>query len=75
MTPARELFSRTATDDGRHVVTLRCLESQGEFLVECAVGTERERTVGPYVFADARDARRFADEATLALEFLGCELA
>ena len=75
MTPSGELFSRTAASDGRHVVTLRCLEADQEFLVECAVGADRERTLGPYVFADARDARRFVDEATLALEFLGCELA
>ena len=74
MTPARELFSRTACTDGRHVVTLRCLEADGDFVVECAVGAEREEVVGPYAFADARDARRFVDEATLALEFLGCQV-
>ncbi len=74
MTPGRELFSRTAENEGRHVVTLRCLETDGEFVVECAVGTERERNVGPYVFGEARDARRFVDDATLAFEFLGCDV-
>ena len=74
MTPARELFSRTVCTDCRHVVTLRCLGTDADFVVECAVGAERQEIVGPYAFAEARDARRFVDEATLALEFLGCQV-
>ena len=58
MTPAGELFSRTAQNEGRHVLTLRCLESDDEFVVECAAGADRDRTLGPYV----------------ALEFLDCQL-
>ena len=37
--------------------------------------TEDGRELGPYAFATERAAKAFADEATLALEYLGCEIS
>jgi hypothetical protein len=75
-----EVFRRRArTEDGHEVVFLRCLRLGDGWMVECEVhprGAAHEETVraGPYSFATERAARAFADEATLALEYLGCEI-
>jgi hypothetical protein len=61
-------------------VFLRCLRLGDRWVVECEVRPENavdEATVrpGPYAFATERAARAFADEVTLALEYLGCEIS
>jgi hypothetical protein len=50
------------------------------WVIECEVrppGTDVSDVVrpGPYAFATERAARAFADEATLALEYLGCRVS
>src|SRR5918992_6119346 len=76
-----EAFRRRArTDDGHEVVFLRCLQLGDRWMVESEVhprGAREEAAVrpGPYAFATERAARAFADEATLALEYLGCEIS
>ena len=76
-----EAFRRRArTEDGHELVFLRCLRLGDRWMVECEVhprGTADETTVrrGPYAFASERAARAFADQATLALEYLGCEIS
>jgi hypothetical protein len=75
-----EAFRRRArADDGHELVFLRCLRLGDRWLVECEVhprgaGDEATVRLGPYAFATERAARAFADEATLALEYLGCEI-
>ena len=76
-----EAFRRRArTDDGRELLFLRCLRLGDRWVVQCEVwpqGTMDGATVrpGPFVFATERAARAFADEATLALEYLGCDIS
>jgi hypothetical protein len=76
---AIEAFRRRArAEDGRELVFLRGLRLGNRWVVECDVtpeGAEGEVVRrGPYVFPTERAARAFADEATLALEYLGCEI-
>jgi hypothetical protein len=74
-----EVFRRRArTDDGRELVLLRCVRLGDRWVVECDVrpqGATDAAAVrpGPYAFASERAARAFADDATLALEYLGCQ--
>jgi hypothetical protein len=75
-----EAFRRRArTEDGRELLFLRCLRLGDRCVVECEVRPRgsAEQTVrpGPYIFATERAARAFADEATLALQYLGCEIS
>ena len=77
--PARELAHRVAKRGGQDVVTLRCVEAPGGYAVECDVfpvgspaGTREHR--GPYAFATESEARQFVDEATTALQYLGCDV-
>jgi hypothetical protein len=74
-----EVFRRRArTDDGHELVSLRCLQLGDRWVVECEVrargAADETARPGPYAFATERAARAFADEATLALEYLGCEI-
>jgi hypothetical protein len=73
-----EAFRRRArTEDGHELVFLRCLRFGDRWVVECEVrprGANETVRPGPYAFATERAARAFADEATLALEYLGCEI-
>ena len=76
----REVFARCVARDGRHLVTLRCVERAGRYLVECDVyplNTMRVEPLrlGPHAFATRQDAERFVEEASLAFEYLGCELS
>jgi hypothetical protein len=79
--PGIEAFRRRAyAQDGREIVTLRGIRFGDRWTIECDVHPETAaegETVrpGPYAFTSERAARAFADEATLALEFLGCEIA
>jgi hypothetical protein len=76
--PAREVAARVARKDGKQVVALRCLEQDGEAIVECEVypvsGLQIEPLrPGPYRFGTRDDAGAFMDEAMQALTYLGCE--
>ena len=62
----------------RRVAVLRCLDrpeggSTVEALITSPDGDEPVRR-GPYQFASASDAFRFLQEATLALQYLGCSI-
>jgi hypothetical protein len=72
---------RSAKKDGRQVVTMRLVEgSNGEAVVECdvyPVDSMRVKPIkpGPYAFATRREADRFIEETSRALEYLGCDLS
>ncbi|MEZ5098409.1 MAG: hypothetical protein R3C15_01070 [Thermoleophilia bacterium] len=71
---------RSATRNGRRVVTLRRIDVGDECVVECDVYPANSLKVepvrpGPYRFAEREQGDRFVEEALLALEYLGCELA
>lgn len=72
---------RSAKKDGRQVVTIRLVESAGgEAVVECdvyPVDSMRVKPIrpGPYAFASRREADRFIEETSRALEYLGCDVA
>jgi hypothetical protein len=75
-----EAFRRRArTEDGHELVFLRCLQLGARWIVECEVrprsAPDETVRLGPYAFVTERAARAFADEATLALEYLGCEIS
>jgi hypothetical protein len=77
-TPGRELTARMARKDGKQVVSLRCVEMDGEAIVECEVYPVSGLTVeplrpGPYRFRTRDEAGAFIDEAMQALTYLGCE--
>lgn len=79
--PGIEAFRRRAhAQDGRELVMLRGIRLGDRWVVECEVhpdSSEYGETIrpGPYAFTTERAARAFADEATLALEYLGCEIS
>jgi len=73
---AAELI-REVTRDGRWVARLRCYDGDAGAIVDAQVapagGGEPLRR-GPYRFATAHDALHFVQEATLALQYLGCSV-
>lgn len=77
--PARELFGRRASKDGRLVVALRGLEAAGECVIEVEVfpvtglGLE-PLSLGPHRFPTLDEAVGFVEEGLLALEYLGCSI-
>jgi hypothetical protein len=79
--PGIEAFRRRAlTDDGWELVTLRAIRRSDCWVIECEVWPEPGDASelvrpGPYIFTTERAARAFADEATLALEYLGCQVS
>jgi hypothetical protein len=71
-------FFREATRDGRLVARLRCYDGEaGATIVDAQVapvsGGEPLRR-GPYRFTTAHEAFQFVQEATLALQYLGCSV-
>lgn len=75
-----ELFLVEARRDGDRVATLRLLPGSSGYVVECDVvpvgGRPGEsQHPGPYAFASEREARAFVDEASTALQYLGCEIS
>jgi hypothetical protein len=75
----RELLTRHAKRGTQHVASMRCVERAGQVLVECQVYPVDSLRVeplraGPYTFAAEHEARRFLEEATLALQYLGCDV-
>ena len=74
-----ELIS-TISKAGRPVVRMRCSDYGTEWVVECDVYpvdklSVQPKSVGPYVFKTAEEARMFVDTALLALQVFGCEVA
>ena len=66
---------REAVRDGKRVALLRCLDApDGRTIVEAEVAGANGAPVrrGPYAFRNAHEAFRFVQEATLALQYLGC---
>lgn len=75
-----ELDRRSARKDGREIVTLRCVDAGGAFVVECDVYPVDGLRVeplrpGPYRFVTRSEADAFLDEAERALTYLGCEVS
>lgn len=71
---------RTARNDGREVVTMRCAPDGDFWMVECDVYPVDGLRVeplrpGPYRFASRDEAEGFMGEAARALEYLGCDVA
>jgi hypothetical protein len=69
---------REATREGRRVALLRCYDGVGETIVEAEVTSVRGGDTvrrGPYHFRTATEAFRFVQEALLALQYLGCDVA
>ncbi|HWB21720.1 MAG TPA: hypothetical protein VG652_02405 [Gaiellaceae bacterium] len=69
-------FIRDATREGRLIARLRCYDGEaGATIVDAYVapasGGEPLRR-GPYRFTTAHEAFHFVQEATLALQYLGC---
>jgi hypothetical protein len=71
----RELFVRSASRYGRHVVTMRARDLGDACVVDVEV-ENREDGAEPrsYNFADAQQASTFVTEAVEALVYLGCEI-
>jgi len=75
--PAHHLFVRHVRKDDRPVVSLRALDQGEQCIVEVSVyptttGGLEPTSLGPYSFESLDEAVRFAEEALLALEYLGC---
>jgi hypothetical protein len=69
---------REAVRDGRRVALLRCVDGpEGVTIVEAEVAAAGGGPVrrGPYSFGNAHEAFRFLQEATLALQYLGCSVS
>jgi hypothetical protein len=72
-------FVRQATHGSQPLATLRCFDDpSGSTIVQADVfplgGGEATRR-GPYRFQTAHEAFRFVQEATLALQYLGCAIS
>ena len=78
--PARFLFQHEIRRDGRVVVTLQAHRTAAGVTVESEV-FPISRPAGepgvtrPFTFSTPEHARRFADEALVALEYLNCSVA
>jgi hypothetical protein len=75
-----ESETRTARKDGREIATMRCAALDGLWMVECDVYPVEGMRVeplrpGPYRFATRAEADAFMKEASLALTYLGCDVA
>jgi hypothetical protein len=75
--PVHQLFVRHVRKDDRPVASLRAFDQGEECVVEVSVfpttaGGLEPMPLGPYSFEGLDEAVRFAEEALLALEYLGC---
>jgi hypothetical protein len=75
-----ELDRRSARKDGREIVTMRCVEDHGGFLIECDVypaGGLRVEPLrpGPYRFGTRSEADAFISEVVDCLTYLGCDVS
>jgi hypothetical protein len=77
--PRRELYAYEVRREGKVVAKLAAQASaDGSVTVETEVfpvGQPGTSVPRPFEFPDADYARHFVDEAILALEYLGCEVA
>ena len=72
---AAGLFVRSASRQGRPVVTMRARDLGDACVVEIELEGREEGTEAPsYSFADAQQASTFVTEAVEALVYLGCEI-
>ena len=76
---AAALFALEANRGGARVVTFRVLADGSEYIVTCDVAPvdgrpNESHLVRPYAFASPSEANAFVEEATTALEYLGCEI-
>ena len=78
--PRTELYAYQVRREGRIVARLRALgAADGSVLVETEVHpvnrpAGEDGIARPFEFPDADYARRFVDEALLALEYLNCDV-
>jgi hypothetical protein len=78
--PRNELYAYEVRREGRVIARLRALGAgDGSVLVETDVmpvnrSPGEDAIARPFEFPDADYARRFVDEALLALEYLNCEV-
>lgn len=77
--PARFLFQYEVRRDGRVIVTLRAHRTAAGVTVESEVfpvtqAAGEPGVTRPFPFASPDHARRFADEALVALEYLNCSV-
>ena len=75
-----ELDRRSARRDGREIVTMRCVEADGMFVIECDVYPANGLRVeplrpGPYRFVSRGEADEFISEVVTSLTYLGCEVS
>jgi hypothetical protein len=75
-----ELDRRSARKDGREIVTMRCVEGDGLFVIECDVYPADGLRVeplrpGPYRFRTRGEADAFIAEVVACLTYLGCEVS
>lgn len=75
-----ELDRRSARKDGREIVTMRCVQADGKFVIECDVYPADGLRVeplrpGPYRFATRDGADAFIDETVKVLTYLGCDVS
>lgn len=72
----RELFERRAHKEGHVSVVLRAMEDGEDCVVACEVQPVDAPPIRPqpYRFPTVAEASRFVEEATLALQYLGCVL-
>jgi hypothetical protein len=75
-----ELVRRSARKDGREIVTLRCVEADGKFVIECDVYPAYGLRVeplrpGPYRFGTRGEADAFISEVVTCLTYLGCDVS
>ena len=69
---------KDVTLDGQLVARIRCYDGDaGSTIVDAQVAPPGGQPVrrGPYRFGTAHEAFRFLQEATLALQYLGCSIA
>jgi hypothetical protein len=71
----RELFVRSASRQGKPVVTMRARDLGDACVVEVEVAAQGDGAEPTsYSFADAQQASTFVTEAVEALVYLGCEI-
>ena len=74
-----EPLTRFALAQGRQVARLRLREDDARIVevdvTRADVPSADSVALGPYVFETSEEARAFTEEATLALEYLGCEIS
>ena len=77
--PADQLLDRQATREGKDVVHLHvrdndlCVVEASVFPPEASAG--EAVPVAPFTFSTPEEAREFVEEASIALEYLGCDVS